>query len=233
LMDMQVAMLAGGLATRLGGLARNQPKSMVKVRGKPFLEYQLGLLKRGRIKEVVLCLGHMGGQIEKHFGDGGRHGVRIRYSVEDRPLGTAGALKNAEPLLNDTFFTMYGDSYIFLDFSLIMSYFESQNKLALMTVYKNHDRYDKSNTVVEGNLARGHSKIEKTEDMVYVEYGVNILKRETLEMIPKDRSYSLGDLFAQLIEKQELLAFEVKERFYEIGSPQGLEEFKEYIEGAK
>jgi NDP-sugar pyrophosphorylase family protein len=226
---VQVAILAGGLATRLGDLTKNQPKSMLKIQGKPFLEYQLGLLGRAGIENIVLCLGHMGEQIERHFGDGRKYGVNIKYSREDRLLGTAGALKNAEALLDDTLFTMYGDSYLSLDFSLAMRYFKNQNKLALMTVYKNYDRYDRSNTVVEGGLVKKFSKKEKTEDMVYIEYGANIFRKEVLKMIPENQYYSLDDLFPRLIKMEQLLAFEVKGRFYEIGSLQGLKDFEELI----
>ena len=93
-MDVQVAILAGGLATRLGDLTRNQPKSMVEVRGKPFLGYQLDLFRKGGIKDIILCLGHAGEQIESHFGNGRRYGINIKYSSEDKPLGTAGALES-------------------------------------------------------------------------------------------------------------------------------------------
>ena len=226
---MQVTILAGGLATRLGELTRNRAKSMLKIQGKPFLEYQLDILRRGGIESIVLCIGHMGQQIEKHFGNGSRYGVSIQYSLEDKPLGTAGALKNAEVLLNDTFFTMYGDSYLFLNFPAAMRYFKSQNKPALMSVYKNYDRYDRSNTDIEGNLVKRFSKKEETKDMVYIEYGANIIKKEILRLVPQNQFYSLDDLFVRLIQMEELLAFEVKERFYEVGSPQGLKEFEGYI----
>jgi len=232
-MDMQVVILARGLATRLGALTKQRPKSMVAVRGKPFLEYQLELLKIAGIENIVMCIGHMGEQIERHFGNGRKYGVNIEYSLEDRPLGTAGALRKAGHLLDSVFFTMYGDSYLFLDFSHVMSYFESQNKLALMTVYKNYDQYDRSNTVVDGNLVKKFSKKEKTEDMVYIEYGANIFRREVLKMVPENQAYSLDELFPRLIEMDELLAFEVKERFYEIGSPQGLKDFSQYIKGVR
>jgi len=226
---MQMAILAGGLATRLGDLTKDQPKSMVQISGKSFLEYQLDLLKRQAVRDIILCTGRFKEQIENYFRDGREFGVNMKYSREDKLLGTAGALKKAESLLNDVFFTMYGDSYLFLDFNRVMSYFESRNKLALMTVYKNYDRYDRSNTVVEGNLVKKFSKKEKTKDMVYIEYGANIFKKEILRMIPENQFYSLDDLFPRLIEMEELLAFEVGERFYEIGSPQGLREFEEYI----
>jgi len=230
---MQVVILLGGLATRLGDLTRDEPKSMVKIWGKPFLEYQLEWLRRAGIENIVLCIGQMGEQIERFFGNGMKHGVNIRYSLEDNLLGTAGALKKARALFDDVFITMYGDSYLFLNFNHVMAFFESRNKLALMTVYKNYDRYDRSNTVITDNLVKRYSKQEKTEDMVYIDYGANIFRKEVLGMIPENKSYSLDNLFPRLIEQDELLAFEVKERFYEIGSPQGLKDFEEYIKEAK
>ncbi len=226
---MQAAILAGGLATRLGYLTTNQPKSMVRVAGKAFLEYQLELLRQSHIDDIVICTGHFGEQIESYFGNGKRYRTKIKYSLENKPLGTAGALKKAATLLNESFFTIYGDSYLFLDHRTITQYFESHDKLALMTIYKNHDQYDSSNTVVEGNLVKRFSKKEKTEDMVYIEYGANIFRREALNLIPENCFYPLDDLFARLIDINELLAFEVNKRFYEIGSPQGLKEFEEYI----
>jgi len=227
---MQVAILAGGLATRLRPLTAEIPKSLIPIQSKPFLEYQLDFLKRGGVEGIVLCVGYLGEQIEEYFGNGKEFGVNISYSYEGKKLlGTAGALKNAQNLLEDTFLTMYGDSYLFLDFSVIMSYFKSQDKLALMTVYKNRDRYDKSNTVIAGNLVKYYSKKEKTEGMVYIEYGANIFKKEVLEFIPEGQPYTLEALFPRLIEQEQLLAYEVHKRFYQIGSPEGLEEFKRYV----
>lgn len=224
---MQVAILAGGLATRLGAIAQEHPKSMVQIAGKPFLEYQLDFLKKGRIRDIVLCIGHLGEQIENYFGDGSDFGVSIRYSREDRHLGTAGALKNAEDLLDDVFFTLYGDSYLFLDFAEAMSVFESKNKLGLMSVYENHNRYKGSNTAIEGEFVTKYSNHEKTADMVYIEYGINIFRKEVLEMIPEGY-YTLGRLFPRLIRMGELIAYEVRERFYEIGSIRLLREFEEF-----
>lgn len=229
--NIQVVILAGGQGTRLGEVTKGRPKSMVLVRGRPFLEYQLELLKAQGIRDVVLCIGHLGEQIGRYFGNGERIGLDIRYNLEDRPLGTAGALKNAASLLNDTFFTMYGDSYLFLDFRHVMSYFQSQKKLALMTVYRNHDYYDRSNAATQGNLVKKYSKQERTPDMVYIDYGANIFRKEVLSLVPEDQPYRLEELFPRLIERGELLAFEVRERFYEIGSLQGLRDFKKYVGG--
>ncbi len=230
---MQVAILAGGKATRLGDLARTQPKSMIEAGGRPFLEHQLEFLRDAGVGHVVLCIGHLGEQIEGYFGNGERYGVAIEYSVETVPMGTAGALRHARSLLHDVFFTMYGDSFLSVDFAKIANHFESSSKLALMTVHRNHDRYDGSNTVVEENLVKRYSKKEKTRGMVHIDYGVNLFRKEVLDLIPANEFHSLEDLFPRLIDSGQLLAYEIAERFYEIGSTQGLEEFRHFVETAR
>ncbi len=227
---MQVVILAGGLATRLRPLTDAMPKSLVEICGKPFLEYQLDFLKAGGVKNVVLCVGYQGDKIEQTFADGRKFGVNIKYSYEkEQLLGTAGALKNAEHLLGDKFFVMNGDSYLFLDFATVMSYFNGVSQLALMVVYKNYDRYDQSNTLIEGNLVKQYSKKKKTKDMIYIDYGASILRKRALELVPPNQVYSLEQLFQQLIPQKELLAYEVTKRFDEIGSPEGLAEFRKAI----
>ena len=227
---MQMAILAGGLATRLQPLTEKIPKSMIMVEGKPFLQYQLEFLKQDGIIDIVLCVGYLSEPIETYFGDGKRFGVEIKYSKEDeRLLGTAGALKNAETLLEEEFFVMYGDSYLFLNFKEVFWHFQKFNKSALMVVYKNYDKYDKSNVNVEEGMVKKYDKKHKTKDMVYIDYGVSILRKEVLDMVPENQVYSLEGLFPALIKQKEMLAFETKERFYEIGSHRGLEEFKKYV----
>jgi NDP-sugar pyrophosphorylase family protein len=227
---VQVAILAGGLATRLKPITDEIPKSMVMINGRPFLEYQLGFLERGGVEEIILCVGYLGEQIERYFGNGSNFGVTLKYSYEnERLLGTAGALKNAERYLKDRFFVIYGDSFIFLDFTSVMSYFNSYDKLGLMTVYKNHDSYELSNVVVEGDIVKHYSKKNRTEGMVYVDYGASVLRKNALGFVPQGQFWTLEVLLAQLIGHRELLAYEVNERFYQIGSPEGLEEFKRYI----
>lgn len=227
---MQVVILAGGLSTRLRPMTEEIPKSLIEIQAKPFLEYQLEFLKKGGVEDIVLCIGYLGGQIEKYFGDGKRFGVNLRYSYEkEQLLGTAGALKNTEQLLEDQFFVMYGDSYLFLDFASIMPYFNNFDKLGLMVVYKNYDRYDRSNVVIEGNLVKQYSKKDKTEGMIYIDYGASVLRKKALKLVPQNQVYSLEELFSQLIEREELLAYEINKRFYQIGSPEGLEEFKRYL----
>jgi MurNAc alpha-1-phosphate uridylyltransferase len=225
---MQVAIIAGGLAMRLGTLTRYLPKSLINISGKPFIEYQFEFLKKGGVKNIVLCLGYLGEQIQEYCGDGSKYGVNLQYSFEKEHLDTAGALKLAAPLLEDSFFTLYGDSYVSLDFQNMLSCFNRQKKLAAMSVYQNFNQCDKSNTACENGLVKIYCK-ENTETLQYIDYGVNLFRKEVLSLIPESQPYSLSPLFQNLISRRELLAYEVEERFYQIGSLVGLAEFSEYI----
>ena len=230
---MQVAILAGGLATRLGELTSTLPKSLLMVEGKPFIEHQIQFLVAAGITDIVLCTGHLGHQIEEHLGDGTSFGVEIRYSHETVSLGTAGALKNAEPLLRDEFISLYGDSYLFLDFVKAVSYFHSRPEPALMTVYRNAGLYDRSNIVIDGDLIGRYDNVNPDPRTVHIEYGANIFDKTVLAQVPENTFFSLGELFSSLIKQKALLSFEVSDRFYEIGSHQGLADFGEFLRQRK
>ncbi len=231
-MNTQVVILAGGFATRLGLLTKSRPKSMVIVNGKPFLQYQIENLRSAGVENILLCTGYLGEQISDYFGDGRRFGLTIEYSKEEKPLGTAGALKHAEPQLEDVFITLYGDSYLSINLAEIMTRFYTENKLGMMTVYKNSGRYDKSNTAIVGNLVVKYDK-QNRDGMVYIDYGLNVFRKKVLDFIPANEYYSLEEVFCRLIEMKELIAFEMKERFYEIGSPSGLAEFQQLVGGVR
>jgi NDP-sugar pyrophosphorylase family protein len=231
---MQAVILAGGLGTRLKPVTEKIPKAMISIRGKPFLEHQLNLLKRHDISDVVLCIGYLGEKIKKHFGDGEKFGVKIRYSEETGGLlGTAGAIKKARDLLDDVFFVTYGDAYLILDYQNVMRYFKKTNKLGLMVVYKNFDKYDKSNVVVEGDLVKIYTKKKKFPNMVYIDFGVSVLRKKALDLIPEGKVADLEELYQELIRRKELLAFETNQRFYEIGGPDGLREFERLISSGR
>lgn len=221
-----MVILAGGLGTRLRPLTSEVPKALIPIGGKPFLHHQIDLLKRRGIRDIVLCIGHLGDRVKDYFGDGRWLGVRIKYSEEESQLlGTAGAIKNAEPLLRDEFFLMYGDSYLMIDYREVMRYFRRFDRLGLMVVWRNVDRFERSNVMVEGNLVTAYNKDQKSPDMVYINYGLSVLRKEALAFIPAGRPFSQEDFYQILIDQGELLTFEVEQRFYEIGSPKGLEEF--------
>jgi len=212
---MQIVVLCGGLATRLRPLSGKIAKSMMEIEGKPFLEHQLELLKKNDIFDMIFCIGYKGEQIKNYFGDGRQFGVKIRYSREkEKLLGTGGALKKAENLLDEVFLVIYGDSYLPFNFKTVIDYFNKFNKLGLMVIYKNQNRYEKSNVLVKDNLVKQYNKENPTKEMKYVDYGVSIFKKEALKLLPKDTPCDLSRLHLSLIKKNQLMAFESKIRFY-------------------
>lgn len=225
-MPMQMVILCGGLATRLGNLTKDIPKSMIEIEGKPFLEYQIENLINHSFEDILLCVGHLSEKIVSYFGDGKDFGIDIKYSHDgDKPLGPIGAVKNAEPLLEDLFFIMYGDSYLLVDFQKVYTNFMQDNKLGMMVVYKNYNEFDKSNITIKDDIVAGYG--EKNAE--YIDYGTSILRKNALDIVPKKTIYSTEQFFSDLIRKKELLAFEATKRFYHIGTPKALEEFRNYI----
>ena len=228
---MQIAILAGGKATRLYPLTKVIPKSMVKLYGKPFLTYQIELLRKNNVNDIILCVGTFSKQIIDYFGNGKNFGVSIKYSVEksDKLLGTAGALKQAQEYLEKKFFVMYGDSYLPINFNDVFSKFTKSKKLGLMTIYENNNKFDKSNVAVHDNVITFYDKSGKNKSLRYIDYGLLVLNKQTLELIPSNEFVNLDFLIDALIEKNELYSYEVKNRFYEIGSLSGIKDFKNYI----
>src|SRR5262245_28036780 len=222
-----VAILAGGLATRLRPITERVPKVLIPVAGQPFLAHQLALLRQQGIARAVLCLGHLGEMVQRDFGDGSAHGVRLEYAC-DGPvlLGPGGALKGALPLLGDKFFVLYGDSYLPIDFRPVAALFERSGKLGLMTVYQNEGRYDTSNVVFGENEIKVYDKKNKRPDMRHIDYGLSVFKAAAFAEWPADRPFDLSDVMQRLVGQKQLAGFEVKERFYEIGSHAGLAELE-------
>ena len=224
---MQVVIIAGGLGTRLKAVAPDLPKALVPVAGRPFIDRQLELLKKNALLDVLLCVGHFADKIEKHVGDGSRFGMRVRYSYEDpaQLLGTGGALINALPLLHDTFFTLYGDSYLPTDYGAIVRAFEAGGWKALMSVYRNEGKWDKSNVRVEGGRVVFYSKGAKPGEADCIDYGLSAYRKSVIQAyrevtLPLD----LARMQEDLVLRGEMGAFVVPDRFYEIGKPEGLAE---------
>lgn len=227
---MQAAILVGGLGTRLGRLTRDVPKPMVLVDGKPFLEHEIGLLKRSGISDFVLCVGYLGEMVQEYFGDGGRWGVRVEYSFDGpRLLGPAGALKRAEPLLEDLFFVTYGDAYLRTDYRRMMKALVDSGRLGVMAVFENHDMFGKSDVAVSDGRVVRYSK--GGGGMAWVNFGVSALNKRALALIPAGRECGEEEFYGELIQRHELLAFPVDDRFYEIGTPASLSEFERFISG--
>ncbi len=222
--------LTGGLATRLYPLTQKIPKALIEVAGKPFIFHQLTLLKRQGISKVVLCVGRFGEMIQDYVGDGRIWGLDVRYSYDgDVLLGTGGAVKKASTLLPETFFVLYGDSYLDVNLKPILKQFESEKKGALMVVYRNKNKWDKSNILFQNGRIVKYDKKNPTPEMEHLDYGINILKKTVLNDWPDGMAFDLSEIFIKLIENGELAAFEIFKRFYEIGSFQGIKETEQYL----
>ena len=225
-----VAILAGGLATRLYPSTKNMPKSMLVLAGKPFISHQLELLKKKGVTEVVICAGYLGTQIQDFVLNGNDFGLEVKYSFDgEKLLGTGGAVKKALSKLRDPFFVMYGDSYLDIDYKEIANYFILNKMPGLMTVLKNENKWDKSNVIFKNNRIVKYEKNDITPDMNYIDYGLGIFRKRVFDNYSKDEIFDLASVYMRLAEKKCLLGYEVENRFYEIGSRIGLEETKKYI----
>jgi len=230
MLDIPVAILAGGLATRLLPLTEKIPKSLVSVNGRPFLSHQLALLRSQGIRRAVLCAGHLGEMIREEFRDGSGCGVHLDYSF-DGPvlLGTGGAILKALPLLGETFFVLYGDSYLPVDFRLVADAFALGGKAAMMTVFPNENRWDTSNVFYQENRIVLYDKKRRLPEMRHIDYGLSILTPAAFEGFIPGVFCDLADVLASLVARNQLAGCEVSERFYEIGSQAGLEEFEKFL----
>jgi len=228
---LPVAILAGGLAMRLRPITEKIPKSLVEVAGKPFLFHQLDLLQKHGVTKVVLCIGNMGEQIQAALA-GAYTDMEIGYSFDGPQLrGTGGAIVRALPLLGDAFFIMYGDAYARCDFAAAAQTFRRASTMALMTIYRNENRGEKSNVALKAGGLVHYDKHNPTEEMSYIDFGIGILTPGCFVDYPTDAPLDLAKVYGDLSAKNQLAGFEVHERVYEMGSPQGLEETRRFLGG--
>jgi len=227
---LSVAILSGGLATRLHPITLSIPKSLVDVAGKPFIVRQLSYLRKQGISHVVLCLGNLGDMIRDVVGSGENFGLKVSYSI-DGPnlLGTGGALAKASSLLDDEFFVLYGDSFLPVNFSMVQEAYQKSKKPAMMTVLKNQNQWDKSNVLFLNGQLIEYNKRAPRPEMIYVDYGLGVVAASVLKKRPVGQSFDLADVYQDLSLQGQLAGLEVHERFYEIGSHAGLKETEDYF----
>jgi MurNAc alpha-1-phosphate uridylyltransferase len=227
---LPVAILAGGLATRLHPVTRTIPKALVDVAGRPFILRQLDYLKSQGAARVVLCVGYLGEQIEAVVGDGSAIGLSVSYS-QDWPklMGTGGALRRALPLLDSRFLVLYGDSYLPVDFGGVEQAFLNSGKPALMTVQRNANQWDKSNVLFLNGAIVEYNKRAPRPEMRHIDYGLGAISSGVLAGQSTSEPFDLADIYHDLSLSGDLAGYEVHERFYEIGSHGGLAEAAEYF----
>jgi N-acetyl-alpha-D-muramate 1-phosphate uridylyltransferase len=225
-----VAILAGGLALRMRPLTETLPKALIEIAGRPFVEHQLELLRRRGLRRVVLCIGYRAEAIEARLGDGRALGLEIQYSRDgERLMGTAGALRRAAPLLGERFFVLYGDSYLDVDYAAVLAAAHREKTPALMTVYRNEGRLETSNVLFRDGRLLAYDKRAPQREMQHVDFGLGVLHASVLERVPADEPHDLAELYRSLAADGLLAGYEVTQRFYEVGSPEGLAEMRELL----
>jgi MurNAc alpha-1-phosphate uridylyltransferase len=227
---LPVAILAGGLGTRLRPVTETIPKILVEIAGRSFAEHQLDWLQSEGVTHVVYCLGYLGEQVVEALGDGSHRGMHFDF-VMDGPtlLGTGGALRRALPQLGERFFVLYGDSLLTCNIADVAHAYVASGRACLMTVFPNENRWDRSNIVFRDGKIVAYDKRRQLPGMGHIDYGLGILAARVLLGYPADRPFDLAGVYQDQLAAGELAGYEVITRFYEVGSPAGLEETRAYL----
>jgi N-acetyl-alpha-D-muramate 1-phosphate uridylyltransferase len=227
---LPLAILAGGYATRLGPLTKEIPKCLIEINGRPFVDWQLDLLIKNGYSDFVFCVSYKSNLVQEYLGDGSDKGINIEYSLDgETQLGTGGAIQKALPKLGNAFGVIYGDSYLPIDYSDMEKNFSNSKLNALMTVFKNQNQFDASNVEFLGGKLINYQKGSNSKNMHHIDYGLTFFRKEALRPWTDQSSFDLSIVCHQLAKDGQLDGFEVFERFYEIGSHQGIEEFSQYL----
>ena len=230
---LPIAILAGGFATRLGSLTHEIPKCMLEINGRPFVDWQLDLLVKNGYSDFVFCISYKSDIVQKYLGNGKARGIKIQYSFDGAmQLGTGGAVKKALPILGDKFGVIYGDSYLPINYLAAEQEFLTSMPQALMTVYENQNQIEESNVEFINGKLINYEKGAKNQNMQHIDYGITFFSEIAFRPWSDQATFDLSKVCHQLAIHGSLGGFEVSERFYEIGSVQGIQEFSEYLKGA-
>jgi NDP-sugar pyrophosphorylase family protein len=230
---LPLAIIAGGLAKRLRPITETIPKALVPVAGEPFLAHQLRLARDRGIEHVVMCVGYLGEMVLDFAGDGAQFGLEVQYSFDGgRLLGTAGAIRKALPLLGTAFLLMYGDSYLPCDYRAVEHAFLQSGKRGLMTAFRNEGQWDTSNIELVDGQIKEYAKGSWNPKMRHIDYGLGVLQASAFEGLPEG-SCDLTTVYQRLLASGELAAYEVDQRFYEIGSFEGLAALEDLLTRGK
>lgn len=238
--NMPAVILAGGTGTRLRSVVSDRPKPMASVGSRPFLELQVECLKRQGVRHFVFCVGYLYENIRAHFGDGRDWGVRIDYSIEEKLLGTAGALKQAEKYLRGPFLALNGDSYLNMDLGELLRFHEQKRAMDRGTigtiVLTSVPDAREFGSVGMDAVQRVVSFVEKSEMAsapALISAGIYMFETELLGRFPAGKKVSLErEVFPSLLESGfRLFGYPAKGFFVDIGTPQGYRRLQEHIQG--
>lgn len=226
-----LVVIAGGLAKRLHPITKAIPKSLVEVKGVPFIDHQLRMLSQKGLTRIVFCIGHYGDQIKKHLANSNTHGIEILFSEDGDTLRhTGGALLKALPYLDEEFLVTYGDSYLDADYQGIARHFHNSSLLAMMTVYKNDKLWDNSNVLFEDGKIQIYSKADPHPAMQHIDFGLLAFRKKCFQPWMGIEKIDLADILEKLVQTEGLGGFEVLKRFYEVGTTQGIDDLEAYFD---
>src|SRR5918994_997782 len=222
---MQALILAGGKGTRLRPLTVYTPKPIVPICNRPFLLYQIDTLRRAGVTDITLSLSYQPNKIEQQLGDGSNFGVKLRYTVEPQPMGTAGAYKFAEDLIREPTVVFNGDILTDLDLKTVIREHNEHKATAtiVLTPVENPSAYGLVETESDGRIRRFLEKPNPDEITCdTINAGIYVLEPDTFDRIPRDVSYSIERAyFPSLIERQEtFLAYVDRGYWIDIGTPE-------------
>lgn len=217
--DITTAILVGGFGTRLQSVVSDRPKVLAQVRGRPFLAYLLDQLMSFRVSEVVFCSGYMSDKIQECFGDS-YGSLHLRYSREDKPLGTGGAIRLAKPYFrSDTVLVMNGDSYIDVDLRAYVNWFFEKDGQAALLLAKVNDTSRYGTVCVDKDRITAFEEKKEGSGSGWINAGVYLLNSSLISSIPPGEFYSLERQFFPGLIKQGLFGFRSGGQFIDIGTP--------------
>lgn len=230
----QAVILAGGLGTRMGSLTQTLPKPMIPVHGKPFLEYIIELLKKNGIEEVIILTGYLHEKIENYFKDGREFGLRIKYSFSPVEDETGTRIRKSKELLQDKFLLLYADNYWPLDLKKLSDFYKKVGTPALVTVYRNVDKYTKNNIFVgDKGLLELYDKTRQAPKLNGVDIGFFILKKNILKNFPKENFSFEKIVLPRLISEKQLAGFLTYHKYYGLSNLERIPVIEEFFKPKK
>ena len=227
----EIIILCGGLGTRIKSVSKKLPKSMIDIHGKPFIQYQLELLKKNNFNNIILCVAQGASIIENFVKDGKSFGLNVKYSYDgSNLLGTGGAIKNSLHNVNEYFFVIYGDSYLDINYKEVHDYYLLNKKKSVLTVLENNNLWDRSNIIFKNNKILKYCKYSNEKEMTYIDYGLSILNKKDFVDFDRKDNFDLSNLYDKLVKNGTLNGFKINERFYEVGSIKGINDFSKHME---
>ena len=220
-----IVILAGGLATRIRPITEQIPKALVEVGGEPFIAHQLRLISARGIKNVIISAWYLGEMIQEYLGNGSEFGLQVQYVFDgEKALGTAGAIRKTLNLLESPFFVLNGDTYFPCDYAAIQAFYDAHSQAGLMTVNYNQMDWHESNVELRDGIIIRHQKQNQDPLMKHVDAGLALFDPQVFMHIPKGQNADMMDVFQKLLAEDNLIGYEEKQRFYEMGSFSGLKE---------